>query len=408
MRFTKKVGKASALLVALVVSYFLAMLLAYSFPNSMIENNVDQSLATLQSELVDIRVTHSFGLASQLDNHTDREMINTSLKSDEVSLIQAAVVEEYSRYWHGYQVLLRPALMLLSYDNIRMVNIFVVFILLFISAHLVAKRVNIIVALCYLGCLLISHIEIFPYSMQFANSYIVMMGAVIYVCCDKLLTASLERQALFFISVGSFTNFVDFLTAPLITLGLPLCVLFSILNVRASITFRRNLGTIAVGVVSWGLGYALTWISKWVIAALLTGRSFTEIFLSSVMFRILGDDEYPLDRQAMYFANFSTMFPKIVMAILLLCIIALVLLSLRHSKWIKLGVAVAPVLLLVPAPYIWYFGFANHSQIHYWFTYRAQSVAVLAVLCYIAMMIDVDKIRFLKDRQSAKLPNLTS
>ena len=41
-------------------------------------------------------------------------------------------------------------------------------------------------------------------------------------------------------------------------------------------------------------------------------------------------------------------------------------------------------LLIVLMPYVWYLLLANHSYLHWWFTYRLQAVAILGLLLAIA------------------------
>lgn len=38
-------------------------------------------------------------------------------------------------------------------------------------------------------------------------------------------------------------------------------------------------------------------------------------------------------------------------------------------------------------PYIWLNLLANHSQIHFWFTYRGQIITVFSILCGVASLI---------------------
>ena len=41
------------------------------------------------------------------------------------------------------------------------------------------------------------------------------------------------------------------------------------------------------------------------------------------------------------------------------------------------------MLLVASYPYVWFLVLSNHSQIHFWYTYRAQLVALFGVLMFV-------------------------
>ena len=43
----------------------------------------------------------------------------------------------------------------------------------------------------------------------------------------------------------------------------------------------------------------------------------------------------------------------------------------------------APILSLAVLPYAWYYVFAGHSQVHFWFTYRLQAITLFTVFAYL-------------------------
>ena len=44
--------------------------------------------------------------------------------------------------------------------------------------------------------------------------------------------------------------------------------------------------------------------------------------------------------------------------------------------------ACLPMLMVAAYPYLWYLVLANHSQIHFWYTYRAQLVTMFGLLMF--------------------------
>ena len=72
---------------------------------------------------------------------------------------------------------------------------------------------------------------------------------------------------------------------------------------------------------------------------------------------------------------------------LVILIVAVVLIIWRKLKdWKTVG-AYLPILFVAAYPYIWYLVMSNHSQIHYWFTYRAQLVALFGGLVFLAAVL---------------------
>ena len=56
----------------------------------------------------------------------------------------------------------------------------------------------------------------------------------------------------------------------------------------------------------------------------------------------------------------------------------------------------ALLLVVMLLPYAWYFAAANHSYLHWWFTYRAQGVSVCALLLAVAALIGPRKAKIEK------------
>jgi hypothetical protein len=60
----------------------------------------------------------------------------------------------------------------------------------------------------------------------------------------------------------------------------------------------------------------------------------------------------------------------------------------------KKGISKAILYLLVAAlPFVWYFGAANHSYDHNWFTYRIQAISISGVLLAINNLIHWEKLK---------------
>lgn len=175
----KLIGK-SLLLIILCIGLGLILLMSvFTLPTNLIEKNVIKSAETFEEEGVYPQIS-VFGITSLLDNWTDAIMLcNAAYSSTNISLIDRTIsvyrinVEEaenpaqvlvsyysesnngndignisissYSRYWHGYLVLLKPLLLCFTYSQIRIMNTIMqgllCVLLIFIMAYKKLKKI---------------------------------------------------------------------------------------------------------------------------------------------------------------------------------------------------------------------------------------------------------------------------
>ena len=118
-------------MIGFILVFFVTMTIAYSLPNERIEINTQSSLESIEYVENYPNVFYSERSAS-LDLFTDRVMLNMNFvqNQDNYNVVQQAMDNNaYSRYWHGYQIFLRPLLEIFTYSQIKYLLMFVVFIL---------------------------------------------------------------------------------------------------------------------------------------------------------------------------------------------------------------------------------------------------------------------------------------
>ena len=198
----------------------------------------------------------------------------------------------------------------------------------------------------------------------------------------------------FFFIVGMIENFFDFLTFPIITLGIPLILLIWLRVRDEQADFKSNFCFMFKGSVSWGLGYALTWVMKWLIATVILGVRYFWRTMDVVKFRLEGNEEYPLDRIGTIQKNLKSWlniqdhgmisWSKVVILIMVVALILIIWKKLKDRKTIS---AYVPILFVALYPYVWYLVMSNHSQIHHWYTYRAQLVALFGGIIFLISIL---------------------
>jgi hypothetical protein len=325
------------------------------------------------------------------DNVTEHWMFERTLKDTDNPVYAAVDVNKYGRYWHGYLVVLRPLMLLMGIKHIRYMNIFLILILLFTSAHLIAKKINFMTSIGYLASLGMGHVYLLPFSIDYTPVFAIMMASVIIVC--RYYNKWNEAFLFYFFAVtGSVTNYIDFLTVPLITLLYPLIVCFYFEYMKENTPFVKRLFFMLRNSVAWVLGYGLTWMIKWLLLLIFQGPSSLKEVIHRIAYRIFNSKDIAPDPEwnvlPTFTRNIERMFPSsaVLLAIIVLGIwfCLFVVLRKKNSRTAQL----APVLLTGLYPYIWYLVLNQHSFIHEWFTFRIQTGTVFAVLLFLINSVD--------------------
>ncbi len=381
----------------LIAAFFVSMTLVYCIPTSWIQGNVEKSIEVLEGE-GEYPMYFFYRHSAIIDIHTDKLMYESLIQNrDYYNPIQAAMsINQYPRYWHGYQLLLRPLTVVFQVQELRYLGMLTFHLLFFWSAWLMAKKTKPLYAMFYVLTVASGYVVFLPVCFQFLTTFLVLFVSLIVFLrrYDKNKPLPAVKWMLYFFVVGMVENFFDFLTYPILTLGIPLVLLLWLRVRDEQADFRSNFWFMFKASLTWFFGYALTWISKWLLSAAILGVRYFWRTMSVVQYRLEGSEEEPLDRIGTIQRNLKAWlnvqdggvisWSKIALVIL---IVAVVLIIWRKLKdWKTVG-AYLPILFVAAYPYIWYLVMSNHSQIHYWYTYRAQLAALFAGLVFLAAIL---------------------
>lgn len=295
------------------------------------------------------------------------------------------VVKTYGRYWHGYQIILRPLLCFFSYSDIYQINMIFQLALVLIFVYLLAKSENRILIIPFFGMyIFLSPISLFG-CLQFSACFYIMMFALIALFVLKKYLNDITRNYLFLLT-GIATAYFDLLTYPLITLGVPLITYLGLDCERLTLSNCRLRGEknkiflYFIYTVSWGIGYVGMWISKWIIASIVTEENIIYNALGAIKRRSGFSREYP------YFEilRLNIRFYNIRIYLVALICFAVFLMVLKIKNYIivdkKLIPCMCAILSVSIYPFVWYLFTENHSTIHYWYTYRELAISVFGIL----------------------------
>ena len=273
----------------LILCYLMLGLFAWMIPDAPVRNHVRRTLD--RGDLCDQHVSAIILRGRcQLDNYTDALIVNQALMlrtegiksvlliprryDDTVQTTNLAlaaheapnpVITYYARYWCGTTFITRLLLSVTDYIGIRyFLYIVTSLLLLWLCVSLWNRGwKSAMWAVAY--SLLLVNVFVMQFSMQFSPSLIIAVGAMLWLCYHS--KADRRGLAILFFTIGSITAYLDMITVPTITLGLPLALYVWI---KAEKNIWYGLRSVATIMVIWTIGYTFTWVAKWMLASIFT------------------------------------------------------------------------------------------------------------------------------------------
>lgn len=307
---------------------------------------------------------------------------------------------DYSRYWHGSAVFIRPLLAVTDLSGIRIIGAVCALLLLAVNCALLIKRKHypqVIALVISLVCVQAWNIRL---AMEYQPAVLVTLAVL---PCFILLEKKGDR-VLILLSVisGVLIAFFDFLTAETLTILVPLITVLSIRfsDGRFSGAKTELLRALKCS-AGWLLAYCGTFLVKWTAVSLVTGENKFTVAITSAEERFSGSfSEMSAIEQifAAPFANISVMFGANergellngIIGAAVLIIAAALILYLSRKKKAAFGFIVT-ALIIGAIPYLRYAVLSNHSYLHDFFTYRAQAAAVMALISEVTAGLQKEK-----------------
>lgn len=390
--------------ISIIVGYLL-LSVVYLIPSKAQHNNLKASASLLAEEKAYRKEGYS---KRRLDNFTDSLMLlesgyqiydNAFVNAARTPYYNAASggikphktltalllegnddpqVIDYGRYWHGYQVILRPMLLIMGYGQIRQLNTWVLFTLIMLVAWAIAKRTHRCLIPFCLALLLMSPAAIVE-SLQYSTvTYVTLLTSLAVLAAPKDSVIR-KKIAVVFLCSGIAVAYLDLLTFPTVALTMPLVLLWGTVDNREHIS-RLMLKC----AFYWAIGYAGMWMGKWGIALICDGKAFGDSLLFSI--KSHSGMEWNGDKPTRFqilLLNFKELFlnPKLTISIVCFSVISAITLFLKRGQATIQG-AKARLALLIPTliPMLWILVVSNHSWNHTWFAYRTLAPCVFSLL----------------------------
>lgn len=336
---------------------------------------------------------HSF-YPDVMDNNTDKIMISTALDENEgnplaraMNMYSEYLGYNYSRYWHGYVVVLRPLFCFLDYSQIRILNGALQLLLMCALAHLVWQKKGMRYAVLMLTSFVLLMPQALAVSFQFSwVFYVGALGCLVLIRKPDYWGES-SRYIYLFTVLGMLSSYFDLLTYPLVTWGIP--VIWWFLTEKAPTGKGRYLERCVASGISWAVGYVGIWAMKWLLGSVITGENVIADAVGKVQEHAAsaeGSSFTLFNRLEAAYTNWKHYEYPVYMLILIGWLVWLVVQSFRkglHFRRSNFG-----LLLVAATSPAWYFVLAEHTAGHHFFTYRIWNVAVLAVLAILLQAVE--------------------
>ncbi len=422
--------------VALLVC-FGALLLVCFIPQSAIKENCLKAAEYFDNHGKYPELIDGFD-ATKIDNYADSMLLNVIYNVDEKHPFYSAVTapyyrvegdsaaedyhfsvvdgkeanSEYSRYWHGSQVFLRPLLTVLSIQGLRAAMFVLALLLNIILAVMMLRRNMRKPAVIYFASLILTGGWMTAFSLEYVMVYIVMAATSLAVC--RLMTSPdyvnrekerEEKLTLVFIVGGALTCFLDFLTTETLAFTVPflLYIIISVQNSDRPLRFKESFLRLIRFGSAWLMSYAGMFAVKWGLVYSVAGKDAFLNALQSAAYRIdgvatSGEVTFNLSQKIVIALsqNISCLLPttkqltaisNVGISVAAFLVLAVVLYLFRGERLD--GAFVALMLTVACIPYLRYAVLLNHSTMHYFFTYRAQTATVMAYIAILAYQLNL-------------------
>jgi len=289
----------------------------------------------------------------------------------------------YYRYWHGYTIVTRPSLAVLGVAGTRMLTLALAATAIIATTVAISRSTSILAALAlvapvFLTSDLVDVAESVPHAIATAACWAAGFFAWISIGRKR----NLARIATVGVLAGAVAAFLDLMVLIPGTLAL-ISILVLVSTWIHGWRGRRLLAGGVVASAAWSIGFVATWVTKWLVAGLVLGFGAVAADVrTQVSFRVTGEHSSVVEAfgratrlNVEYWLNRPLGF------LIPLGIAAAAYLAIRGLR--RKTVHWSLLLLLIGlsvAPLVWYEALSNHSQIHFWITYKSLPIAFGALL----------------------------
>ena len=349
---------------------------------------------------------------SQLDNYTEGFVLGMAVHKDDLGIRGAflqphyenealqeggwhpeerlkSVIEgegkmanaEYGRYWHGHLLVEFPLFMFTDLKGIYVFFAVIMAVFFAMAAYMLWKKAGIFPVIALVISLLLVHIWYTVLSTKFFYSFAIALFGI-FLIAVKADAGEGELGSIFF-GLGAVTVFLDFMSTPVVSMGLPLIALIIIKRDELGRSGAAKAAGFAMKMVlSWLLGWGILGLANWVIYTVALGDAGGAVQVLSRRVALWSWSSDPSRYGRLLgimrvILIYSGRFRYPILAGLLL-LIALPVFVKKNEKSRGARAAIAVVALM---PFVWWLAVNTSVARHYWAVYRTIAVVFFGILC---------------------------
>lgn len=400
------------------------LIIVYCLPTDKMAQNIASGAETLLVEGPSFEYASDYK-AAILDNSTDAIMLAETVcpsaqnpvvdamlvpryvyhgsSSPELSLMAflnnntdtERVITTYPRYWHGYLIFLKPFFLFFSYADSRMFHLgfqlilFAILIWLFNSRNL--QQFVLPLTLLFV---LWNPASTGLCMQYYACFYISVFSMIIMLWKKEFLLRDNFYLHIFFLLVGICTSYFDFLTYPIATLGMPLCIW--LLTVQSK---NNRFIQLITNSLFWTIGYLGMWAEKWILSSWILGDNIIQDALFTIVSRTSTNVETEnISRIETVLRMVKTLIKWPYVIFFAIPFLYIIFAGLKRKPNLKYSYAKDKYItfllfiLIALLPCAWFFITANHSYIHPRLVYRNWGVTLFAIFSGIIVFFQSKKV----------------
>ncbi len=437
----KKLIKYTLVFVVMTSLQLGLLCIVASIPNTYIKKNTEISATYLSERFVFFNINEG-DASSRIDRYADSILLNIAYSYDSATPIKSVMesayyftdyqnenynlldnvtgnmtspdtnFKPYSRYWHGSNIIIKPMLVFFNLKQIYTINNIILLFLCIALLFSVKKHINIKVFCCLLISMIMISVWYVPMSLEYTWNFMIMLTASI--AGIQLYKHKKELLSYLFFIVGMTTCYFDFLTTETITILVPLILIILMKYEDGRLgNLKEGLVYITINGGLWLLGYLLTWLSKWTLGSIILERNIFSDALNQAQYRMVGVTSELSELKEKIYAiimNLSCVFPfsfikeNAYIAVIISFMGILMIMYVLKKK--KTPTNLNQLLwLLSLIPLVRFLVLANHSYMHYFFTYRALISTILCICIIFAYNVDFKHIKERILRSCHKISN---
>lgn len=297
--------------------------------------------------------------------------------------LEKEIIIEKTPYWCGAITVIRPLMLILSYEQCQELLSILFWVLLLIVVCGVAKENSIFTAAFAFSIIVVKPMVI-PLTFHTGLVWIITFCSMLIIRNVKFKDVETVMMV-----VGMLVAFYDWQSTPIISYVFPMMIL--ILNsykINYLKGYKDGLICLIKTSLAWASGYGGMIVMKWVITSLYLGKnqfyeamhrlSFDTVVENTTVLEVLNKIVSQIDLLNIFDKYFLYVF------FIIICLILVI-----RKRCIKVKPDTLFIMLISLAPIAWLFVFTNHINKHYFFTYRILTCTLCGGLYFFVDIMNI-------------------